>query len=301
MSIVHTSGATEGQIYIPEINGALLIGCVAITLGFKKSSELTAAYGIAVTGTMAITSILFFVVAHRNWGWSILKAGALVLLFLIVDLAFFGANVTKIHDGGWLPLAIGVAFYTLMTTWNRGRALLGRAFVSLTLPLDMFLEDLARTRPHRVKGTAVFMTSNLDGAPPVLLHHFKHNKTLHEQVVLLSIGTLEVPDVPPAQRIAKVSELGHGFFSVRAVYGFMQTPNVQEVLMLCARAGLETNLADTSFFLGKETLLIRTGKGKMARWRKVLFAYLSRNARPANAFFQIPPNRVVELGTQIEL
>jgi KUP system potassium uptake protein len=299
VSIVHTSGATEGQIYIPEINNVLLFGCVAITLGFKKSSELTAAYGIAVTGTMAITSILFFAVARANWKWSLLKAGALVLLFLAVDLAFFGANAVKIHDGGWLPLAIGVGFFTLMTTWNKGRALLGRAFVSITLPLDMFLEDLARTKPHRVKGTAVFMTSNPDGAPPVLLHHFKHNKTLHEQVVLLSIGTREVPEVPPAQRIDKVVDLGHGFFSVRAVYGFMQTPNVQEVLLLCARAGLETNPGDTSFFLGRETLLI--GKGKMWRWRKILFAYLSRNARPANAFFQIPPNRVVELGTQIEL
>jgi KUP system potassium uptake protein len=300
VTIVHTSGAAEGQIYIPEINTMLLIGCVAITLAFKKSTALAAAYGIAVTGTMAITSLLFFAVARNDWGWSSLKAGALVAAFLVVDLTFFGANMWKILDGGWLPLVIGVAFFTVMMTWKKGRELLGHAFMSMTLPLEMFMEDLRIMKPQRVKGTAVFMTSNPDGAPPVLLHHFKHNKTLHDQVVLLSIATLDVPDVPPAMRIEKVSDRGQGLFSVRAVYGFMQTPNVQEVLVLCAQAGLETSPGDTSFFLGRETLLVTKGKG-MARWRKSLFVYLSRNARPANAFFQIPPNRVVELGTQIEL
>jgi KUP system potassium uptake protein len=169
-----------------------------------------------------------------------------------------------------------------------------------SLPLDAFMQDVAATRPSRVAGTAVFMTSNPKGAPPVLLHHFKHNKLLHEQVLLLSIATEHVPDVPRGERIEEIKDLGHGFFQVRARYGFMQTPNVLEVMELCGERGLSTRTSDTSYFLGRETLLISDKPG-MARWRKMLFAFMSRNARPANAFFQIPPNRVVELGTQIEL
>jgi KUP system potassium uptake protein len=300
VSIVHTSGASEGQIYVPEVNWGLLAACLALVVGFGSSSKLAAAYGIAVTGTMSITSILFFSVARRRWGWGFAPAAALVGIFLAVDLSFFSANLHKLGSGGWVPLAIGATVFTVMTTWRRGRQLLAEAFVAQTLPLDVFMADIEATKPHRVQGTAVFMTSNPKGAPPVLLHHFKHNKTLHEQVLLLSIATQHVPEVPHGDRIVELHELGHGFYQVSAAYGFMQTPNVLELMDLCAEKGLETRKQDTSFFLGRETLLI-TDKRGMARWRKMLFSFMSRNARPANLFFRIPPNRVVELGTQIEL
>jgi KUP system potassium uptake protein len=199
-----------------------------------------------------------------------------------------------------VPLVIGTVVFTVMTTWSRGRRLLGEAFVAQALPLDLFMADVVATKPMRVPGTAVFMTSNPKGAPPVLLHHFKHNKLLHEQVILLSIATQHVPDVPRRERVTDVRDLGDGFYQVQASYGFLQTPNVLEVMELCAEAGLKTRKADTSFYLGRETLIVTDRKG-MAKWRKMLFAFMSRNARPANMFFQIPPNRVVELGTQIEL
>ncbi len=299
VTIKHTSGRAEGQIYVPEVNFALLVGCILLVLAFQDSSRFASAYGIAVTGTMSITSILFYGVARR-WGWSPLTAGGLVALFLVFDLAFFSANVHKIADGGWFPVSVGIAMFTLMTTWRRGRELLGRAFREQTLPLDAFMTDLAMTKPHRVVGTAVFMTSNPDGAPPVMLHYFKHSKTLHEQVLLLSIATQHVPEIARSQLVEEIEGLGQGFYRIRAQYGFMQMPNVIELMDICAEKGLETRKADTSYFLGRETLIMTKKKG-MARWRKMLFAVMSRNARPANAFFQIPPNRVVELGAQIEL
>ena len=299
VTIKHTSNTAEGQIYVPEINAALMVGCIALVLVRQESTKLAAAYGIAVTGTMAITSVLFYGVA-RKWGWSRPVAGSLVGLFLVIDLAFFSANLPKIGEGGWLPLALGLGIFVLMTTWNTGRARLYESIRAATLPMDVFLADCATTKPHRVRGTAIFMTSNPDGAPPAMIHHFKHNKVLHEQVVVLAIQTRHIPEIATARRIEKVVELGQGFYQVVAVYGFMQTPNVLEVLELCRAAGLETNATDTSFFLGRETLVISDKRG-MAKWRKILFSFMSRNARPANTFFQIPPNRVVELGTQIEL
>jgi KUP system potassium uptake protein len=300
VKIVHTSGMSEGQIYVPGVNWGLAAACIALVLGFGSASKLAAAYGIAVTGTMSITSILFFAVARYRWKWSLAAASALVLLFLAVDLSFFSANLVKLAHGGWVPLAIGSVVFAVMTTWRRGRALLGQAFVAQTQPLDLFMGEFDVIKPQRVKGTAVFMTSNPKGVPPVLLHHFKHNKVLHEQVILLSIVTEHVPEVPMTGRILETNDLGYGFWQVSASYGFMQTPNVLEVLDQCAARGLVTSKSDTSFFLGRETLIL-THKRGLALWRKGLFSFLSRNARPANAFFQIPPNRVVELGTQIEL
>lgn len=301
VNIVHTSGKQEGQIYIPEINGILMVACIALVLAFQRSGNLAAAYGLSVTGTMTITSVLLFVVARQRWGWKLPKAAGLVTLFLVVDLSFFAANLNKLPQGGWLPLAMGSVVFAMMTTWKRGRDALGAFMRAITLPLDMFLEDVERTDPPRVSGTAVFMTPNPDGAPPVLLHHFKHNKVLHEQVVLLSIQTRHVPEIRASERIETAKELEHGFFQVVAAYGFMQSPNVLEVLRLAEKRGVVVNPDDTTFYLGRETLIIDRKKKGMARWRKQLFGFLSRNARPANAFFRIPPNRVVELGTQIEL
>jgi KUP system potassium uptake protein len=273
---------------------------MALVIGFKSSSAMAAAYGIAVTGTMSVTTILFFAVTRYRWRWPLYLALPLTACLLAIDLAFLGANVVKIGDGGWFPLAIGAGVLVVMTTWKRGRAILYESIRALTLPIDVFMADVAATNPVRVKGTAVFMTSNPEGAPPVLLHHFKHNKVLHEQIVLLSVATEHEPDVAREQRLGRVKDLGAGFFQVTASYGFMQMPNIQEVLELCGNAGLVTSKHDTSFFLGRETLLV-TSRSNMARWRKNLFIFLSRNARPANAFFRIPPNRVIELGTQIEL
>jgi KUP system potassium uptake protein len=299
VTIIHTSGKTEGQIYIPEVNGLLMFACLALVLGFRESSNLADAYGIAVTGTMAITSMLFYSVARGRWGWSRAKAGALLALFLAFDLAFFAACSAKIAHGGWFPLLVATGILAVMLTWKKGRALLGEKIAAEALPLEVFLEDIDLTNPVRVPGTAVFLTSTRRGTPAVLLHHFKHNKVLHEQVVILSIVTDAVPEVP-ASEFVHLKFFDRGFWGVTAHYGFMQTPDIVQVLRACASQGLYLNEADTSFYLGRETLLDGKGRG-MAAWRKRLFRFLSRNARSATDFFSIPPNRVVEIGTQIEL
>jgi KUP system potassium uptake protein len=299
VKIKHTSGTVERQIFVPAANLHLMAGSVALVLAFQGSSRLASAYGVAVAGTMTITSMLFYGVACR-WEWSRLAAGAVVALFLAFDLPFLGANLHKIWAGGWIPVAVGVVVFTLMTTWRRGRELRARALRERALPLDAFMTDLATTRPLRVAGTAVFMTSNADRVPLALLHHFKHIKVIHEQVVLLSIATGAVPELLRPELIQEIQDLGQGFYRVRAQYGFMQIPNVRELMEVCGEKGLETRRADTSYFLGRQTL-VTTGANGMAKWRKALFAFMSRNARPAYTFFQIPPNRVVELGAQIEI
>jgi KUP system potassium uptake protein len=299
VTIIHTSGKTEGQIYIPEVNGLLMFACLALVVGFKESSNLADAYGIAVTGTMAITSVLFYSVARRRWSWSRARAGAVLALFLTFDLAFFAACSAKIAHGGWFPLLVAMGILVVMLTWKKGRTLMGEKIAAEALPLEIFLEDIDLTNPVRVPGTAVFLTSTRRGTPAVLLHHFKHNKVLHQQVVILSIVTDAVPEVPSADFV-HLKFFDRGFWGVTAHYGFMQTPDIVQVLRACASQGLFLNEADTSFYLGRETLLDGKGRG-MALWRKRLFRYLSRNARSATDFFSIPPNRVVEIGTQIEL
>jgi KUP system potassium uptake protein len=298
MQIVHTSEKQAGQIYVPEVNKVLMIGCLLLVLFFGSATALSAAYGIAVTGAMSITSLLFGVVARTRWNWSRLKVITLVGGFLAIDLSFLVANAVKIQHGGWVPLALAIGVFTLMSTWKRGRMQLGALQEAGALPLDLFLQGLDRNPPVRVKGTAVFMTSSPEGVPVVLLHHLKHNKVLHETVVLLSVTTRGVPEVP-AERGLTLERLDHGFVRVVATFGFMQSPNIPELLARAAAQGVPMLPLETSYYLGRERLVL-TGHAKMPRWRKKLFALMSRNARSATEFFQIPPNRVVELGAQIE-
>ena len=298
-NIIHTSGTAEGQIYVPEVNWGLMVTCVLLILGFRSSSALAGAYGLAVTGTMSVTTVLFYVVMREVWHWSALRAGALATAFLTFDLAFFGANLPKVVDGGWFPLVVGVVVFVVMTTWKRGRAEVAELLAGSSLPLNLFLDDVAMRRPHRVEGTAVVMTSTPVGVPPVLLHHFKHNRVLHERVVLLSIISEKRPEVPEDQRL-EISDLGLGFYRVLAHFGFIERPRVGDILTLSAARGLAFDLASTTFILGRETLL-PTGPAPMAQWRKRLFAILSRNAPSATAYFEIPANRVVELGAQLQI
>ncbi len=304
VTIRHTSSTEIGQIYIPEVNWLVGIATIALVLGFESSSNLAAAYGIAVTGTMAITTLLFHRVARDRWGWPRWKAWPLTVLFLAVDAAFFGANAVKVEEGGWFPLAAGAFVFTLLSTWKRGRQVLAEHLRDAGLPLPLFLSDIGRKNPARVPGTAVFLTSNVDNVPPVLLHHLKHNKVLHERVVLASLVTEEIPSVPEAERVA-VRELGSGFVQVVARYGFMETPDVPAILESIPKRAipgpkLRIVPMETTYFLGRETLL-PTGPSRMASWRKRLFIVMARNAQTASSFFGLPPNRVVEMGAQIQL
>jgi KUP system potassium uptake protein len=298
LTIVHTSAREHGQIYVPEVNKALMVGTLLIVLGFRSSGALGAAYGIAVNGTMAITTILFAVVARLQWQWPLWRVAGLALFFFAFDLAFLGANLLKIEQGGWVPLAIAVSILAMMTTWKRGREILADMMRRSSMPLDLLLTDIGRKRVPRVPGTAVFLTSDPEGAPVVLLHHLKHNKVLHQQVVLLSVVSADVPEVEDDTRL-HVETLEHGFFRVTATYGFMETPNVPQALAASATHGLRTRPSETSYYLGRERL-ISSGSSPMPRWRKKLFGFMSRNAQSATEFFGIPPNRVVELGAQIE-
>ena len=304
LTIVHTSAREFGQIFVPEVNTALMAGTILVVLGFQSSSALGAAYGIAVTGTMVITSILYFAVSTQRWKTPASRALLLALLFLTVDVAFLGANVVKVLNGGWVPLLLGLALFTLMTTWKRGREILRERMLDIALPIDDFLEDVGRRSIHRVRGTAVVMTSEASGVPVVLLHHLKHTMVLHQTVILLSIVTDDVPEVPAAGRV-RIEALGHGFFRVIAHYGFMESADVKEVLQRCRDSGIATPALETSYFLGREQLIPKhgpwqTGGLSMSYLRKQLFVLMSRNARTATAYFQLPPNRVVELGAQME-
>lgn len=297
--IIHTSGEMQGQVYIPFVNYALMIACIGVVIGFKESGALAGAYGIAVTGTMIITSILYFLVLTHYKKWSLWKVIPLIGIFLAFDVSFFAGNIFKIADGGWFPIFIAAIIAIAMTTWKKGRKELYRNLIGARFPLESFLSELPRSNMPRVPGTAVFMTLAPVGTPSTLLHNVKHNHVLHEKVVLLSIITKDTPTVPAGERI-KLTDLGQGFYRVEAFYGFMQKPNVPQIMKIVAQYGLVTDPMTTTFYLGRETLLTG-GKSKMMRWRKAFFAFMSRNAGNPTSYFGIPANRVVELGAQIEL
>ncbi|HQC20019.1 MAG TPA: potassium transporter Kup, partial [Smithella sp.] len=297
--IIHTSSDMQGQIYIPFVNYALMLACIGVVVGFKESSSLAGAYGIAVTGTMIITSLLFFLVLMHYRRWPLWKVIPLVGIFIAFDVAFFVGNTFKIIDGGWFPLFVAAIVALVMTTWKKGREELYRNLIDARLPIESFLADLPRSHIPRVSGTAVFMTLSPLGTPRTLLHNVKHNHVLHEQVVFLSIMAKDAPIVPAGERI-KIQDLGQGFYRVEAFYGFMQKPNVPQIMKIVAQYGLITDPMTTTFYLGRETLMT-SGKSKMMRWRKSLFAVMSRNAGNPTSYFGIPANRVVELGAQVEL
>src|SRR6185437_14770411 len=299
MRVVHTSSRMSGQIFVPWINGMLLVLVLAAVIGFRSSANLGAAYGIAVTGTMVTTTLLALLVALRLWHWKWPAVIALGVPLLIIDCAFFGANLLKVEHGGWFPLALGLLVFTVMTTWRRGRELVLRQLKHGGIALAPFVESIAEHPPARVPGTAVFMTANLGAVPHAMLHSLKHFKVLHERNVLLSVETLEAPYADPAERI-DLRDVGHSFYTLMLRFGFMEDPDVPAALAACAQPELAFDMMDTTFFLSRETV-VATKRPGMALWRDKLFAFLSRNAMPATAFFHIPGNRLVELGTQVEI
>ena len=299
LDIEHTSSKEMGQIYIPQVNWGLMIATVLIVIGFGSSGAIAAAYGIAVTLAMVIDELLLFVVMTERWRWLLPAAIAVTGTFLTIDLAFLGANILKVIQGGWVALAVAGVIFTLMTTWKTGRRLLADRLTARALPLEDLVATVEAQSPVRVPGTAVFMTAQPRGAPPALVHNLRYNKVLHEQVIVLTITTARVPHVPPEDRIT-FQALGHGLFNVRAQFGFMEDPDVPEALMLARAQGVAMNPDDLTYFLGRETIIVTRREG-MAVWREKLFVLMARNAVRATAFFRLPPERVVELGVQVEM
>jgi len=298
VTIEHTSASIFGQIYIPVVNWGLMLACIALVIGFGSSSNLAAAYGVAVTTTMVITTLLFAVVARERWRWSRWLVGAITGAFLVVDLAFWGANLLKIPHGGWFPLVVGGLLMAVMTTWRRGRAILTERVKAAVIPVEDFVAEIDRHPPDRVPGVAVFLYSHPGATPPALLHNLKHNRVLHEHVLLVSVVVQEQPTVLGTRR-CEVLPVGAGVQQVLLRYGFLEEPDVPADLRQ-ADLGLELKPMSTTYFLGRETI-VRSRTRRMARWRVSLFRVMNRNALSASAFFRLPPNRVVELGAQIEL
>jgi KUP system potassium uptake protein len=298
LRIEHTSASTAGQIYIPLINWMLMTMVIILVLFFRTSSNLTSAYGIAVTGAMTIDTCLLAVVLFRLWNWPKWAAIPLLGLFFLVDGAYLTANLTKIPDGGWFPLLVGLIVFTILTTWAKGRQLMMARLREAAMPIKVFISSAA-TSATRVPGTAVFMTSTADGVPHALLHNLKHNKVLHERIILLTVKIADVPFVRQAERV-KLDHLGHGFHRLVLRYGFMEEPDVPAALALVTGCGDKFKMMDTSFFLARQTLLPSSKPG-MAIWREKLFAWMLRNAESAMEFFRLPTNRVVEVGSQVEI
>ena len=298
MDIHHTSASAAGQIYIPAINWGLMVMVILLVLFFQSSSNLAAAYGIAVTGAMFIDTLLLAAVLTALWRWPLWKALPLIAIFLIVDLAYFGANLIKVPQGGWVPLAIGFVIFTLLTTWARGRKLMRERMSESALPLEIFAKS-AKNSAVRVPGTAIFMASTTAGVPSALLHNIKHNKVLHERVVILTINIADVPFVGPHKR-CEMTDLGDGFYRAVLNYGFMEETDVPQGLKTMERCGGAFDMMHTSFFLSRQTLIPSDHPG-MSIWREKVFAWMLRNAASAMDFFKLPTNRVVELGSQLEI
>lgn len=298
LEVAHTSSDEMGQVYVPQVNWALMVATIAIVLGFRSSSALAAAYGIAVTMTMVITALLLHVVMRQRWHWPAPLAFTVTGTFLTIDLSFFGANALKIMHGGWLPLVIGAAIFTLMTTWKRGRQILGERLTARAMPLEQFIERITEQPPVRVPGTAVFMTAQPHSTPPALTHNLRYNKVLHETVIVLVVQTQPVPHVAAEERMT-LSPIGHGLFDVTIRYGFSEEPDVPVALSALGAQGLDIG-HDVLYFLGRETIIVTAREG-MAVWREKLFVLMARNAQRATAFFRLPLERVVELGVQVEM
>lgn len=299
LEVEHTSAREMGQIYVPQVNWALMCATVLIVVGFGSSSALAAAYGIAVTLTMVITVLLLHVIMTERWRWPKPAAAAVLLLFLTIDLAFFGANALKVMQGGWVTLGVALLLFTLMTTWKTGRRLLAERLTARAIPLEDFIATVATVQPVRVTGTAVFMTAQPTGTPPALAHNLRYNKVLHQHVIVLTVSTAQQPHVSPENRVS-VEPLGHDLFNVRVQYGFMEDPDVPEALEQARQQGLVLDSDDLTYFLGRETIIVSRRRG-MAIWREKLFVLMARNAVRATAFFRLPPERVVELGVQVEM
>jgi KUP system potassium uptake protein len=299
LDIEHTSSHEIGQVYVPQVNWGLMLATISIVIGFGSSSALAAAYGIAVTMTMLITAVLLYVVMVERWRWSLAAALTVTGLFVTIDLAFFGANVLKIAHGGWLPLAIAWGLFTMMTTWKTGRRILAERLTARAIPLEDFMAAITANPPVRVPGTAVFMTAQPRGTPPALAHNVRHNKVLHEYVVVLTVRTIPVPHVPRGEQV-EVQAFGGGVYNVNVRYGFMQDPHVPDALQLAREEGVQMDPDDITYFLGRETIIVSQRRG-MALWREKLFVLMARNAVRATAFFRLPPERVVELGVQVEM
>jgi len=299
LTILHTSERAIGQIYVPFINWMLLIAIIALVVGFRNSDNLAGAYGIAVTMAMLIDSILIFVVMRRLWDWPVWVSVLITTPLLLIDMTFLASNALKIPEGGWFPLLIGGVVFTLLTTWKRGRSLLMKRLAEDAMPLDLFIQSIEASPPQRVSGTAIFLTSTPNRVPHALLHNLKHNKVLHERVVFLTIVMRDIPYVPDEDR-GEVSDLGCNFYRLMADYGFKDDPDIPELLEDCGRKGFAFDMMETSFFVSRETLIATVSPG-MALWREKLFVSLSKNATKASEFFHVPTNRVVELGTQVEL
>ena len=300
MRVLFTNEENQGQIYVPFINWLLMIFVLLLVLSFKTAENLAAAYGIAVNITMIVTTAFIWMIAQHRWNWSALRANLVFGGFAVIDLAFLASNALKIDHGGWFPLLFGAAVYTMLATWKRGRTLLRRQLEEHALNLQDFVSSLSTYPPTRVEGTAIYLTPSSTTVPHALLHNLKHNKVLHERVIFLSAQTMDVPHVPPEQGV-KLTPLEEGIYLLHVELGFQDEPDVQRILKEVERLyGMEFQLMETSFFLARQTIIPSKLPG-MAVWREVLFSWMSRNAQDASDYFRIPPNRVVELGTQVEI
>lgn len=299
MRIAHTSEKIEGQIYMPGINWAMMIACMGLVVGFRESSRLAGAYGIAVTATMTFTTVIFYFVMTRRWHWSNWKVLPVVFIFLFFDLSFLGANLFKVFDGGWFSIAVGIILMIIMTTWKDGRERLVRWKASQRVSLESFLDTIEKEKTLRTPGTAVFMTISPVGIPGSLIYYLKHTPVLHECVIMLNVHTLDIPRISREDRV-KIEFLGKGFYRLEIAYGFMETPNVPEIILRIKHPGISIETSKTTYYLGRETLL-PTGRSRMMMWRKRLFAFLSRNVQTPTVYFGLPPDRVIELGVEIEI